>query len=219
LELPNRFKVAVPVYGGGYFPTSVFVAQGLNTLNPTDIHVWLEQYDPSRYVGKARMPMLCVNGTNDGGCYLDCYARTYRLVKNKTLSVQVGLLHGHSGRGSGMDIPETIPFIDSYIKGTKPLCSIGAATIKNDKIEAFVNLSVPVTKVYLNYTTDTAGVLMGRKWISVEASLVKNKIVCSLPPINSTMWFLSAIDDRGLKTSSEIQFVEEKLKRLVYSKQ
>jgi len=60
---------------------------------------------------------------------------------------------------------------------------------------------------------------MDRKWITVEASLVKNKIVSSLPPANSTMWFLSAMDDRGLKTSSEVQFVEDKLRRLVYSKE
>jgi dienelactone hydrolase len=217
--LDNRYKVAVPVYGGGFFPTSVFVAQQLNALNPTDINIWLKQYDPSRHVGEARMPILFVNGSNDGGCYLDSYARTYRLVKNKTLSVQVGLLHGHYGHGAGMDVKETIPFIDSYINGTKALCSIEVPTIKNDKIEALVNLSVPILKVYLNYTTDTAGILMDRKWNTVEVSLVKNKIVSSLPPINSTMWFLSAIDERGLKTSSEVQFVEDKLRRLVYSNQ
>ncbi len=216
--LDERFKVAVPVYGCGYFPTSVFVAQGLNALNPTDIHVWLNQYDPCRYVGKARMPILFVNGSNDGGLYLDSYARTYRLVKNKTISVQVGLLHGHYGHGAGWEVKETMPFIDSYINGTKPLCPIEAPAIKNDKIEALVKLNVPISKVYLNYTTDTAGVLMDRKWISVEASLVKNKIVSSLPPANSTMWFLSAIDERGLKTSSEVQFVEDKLRRLVYSR-
>ncbi len=217
--LDERFKVAVPVYGCGYFPNSVFLAQGLNALNPTDIHIWLKQYDPSQYVGKAKMPILFVDGSNDAAFYLDSYARTYRLVKNKTLSIQVGLLHGHYGHGSGMEVKETIPFINSYINGTKLLCSIGAPITKNDKIEAMVNVNVPISKVYLNYTTDTAGILMDRKWISVEASLVKNKIISSLPPTGTTMWFLSAIDERGLKTSSEVQFVEEKLRRLVYSKQ
>jgi dienelactone hydrolase len=217
--LDERFKAAVPIYGCGYFPTSVFVAQQLNASNPTDIHVWLNQYDPVRYVGKARMPILFVNGSNDGGLYLDRYARTYRLVKNKTISVQVGLLHGHYGHGAGWEVKETMPFIDSYLNGTKPLCPIETPAIKNDKIEALVKVNVPISKVYLNYTTDTAGVLMDRKWISVEASLVKNKIVSSLPPANSTMWFLSAIDERGLKTSSEVQFVEEKLRLLVYSKE
>ena len=216
--LDERFKVAVPVYGCGYFPTSVFIAQQLNALNPTDIHVWLKQYDPSHYVGKARMPILFVNGSNDGGLYLDSYARTYRLVKNKTISVQVGLLHGHSGHGTGMDIPETFPFIDSYINGTKSLCPIEAPAIKKDKVEAFVKLNVPISKVFLNYTTDTTGILMDRKWSTIKASLVENKIVSSLPPANTTMWFLSAIDARGLKTSSEVQFVEDKLVRLVYSK-
>lgn len=216
--LDERFKVTVPVYGCGYFPTSTHVAQGINALNTTDIHIWLKQYDPSRYVDKARMPVLFVNGSNDGGFYLDSYARTYNLVKNKTLSVQIGLSHGHSGHGSGMDIKETFTFIDSYINGTKPLCSIEIPAIKNNKIEAVVNLSVPVVKVYLNYTTDTTGILMDRKWVTVEAALVKNKIVSSLPPGNSTIWFLSAIDDRGLKTSGEVQFVEDKLRRLVYSK-
>ena len=81
-----------------------------------------------------------------------------------------------------------------------------------------MNLSVPVVRVFLNYTTDTTGILMDRKWVTVEAALVKNKIVSSLPPVNSTIWFLSAIDDRGLKTSGEVQFVEDKLSRLVHSK-
>jgi hypothetical protein len=105
------------------------------------------------------------------------------------------------------------------MNGTKALCRIETPTIKNNKLEAFVNQSVPISKVSLNFTTDTAGILMNRKWTTVDASLVKNKIVSSLPPVNSTMWFLSAIDNRGLKTSSEVQFVEEKLRRLVYSKE
>ena len=117
-----------------------------------------------------------------------------------------------------MDIPETFPFIDSYINGTKSLCPIEAPAIKKDKVEAFVKLNVPISKVFLNYTTDTTGILMDRKWSTIKASLVENKIVSSLPPANTTMWFLSAIDARGLKTSSEVQFVEDKLVRLVYSK-
>ncbi len=213
--LDERFQVAVPVYGCGFFPTSVSLAHGLDALNIKDRATWLRQYDPLHYVGNAKMPMLFVDGPNDPAFYLDSYARTYKLVKNKVLSIEMGLLHGHYGHGSGWEIKEPYYFIDSYLKNTKPLCKIGNPKIKGREIRYPLQSYVSVKKAYLNYTTDTASMLMNRKWNSIEIPFTKNRIISSLPPLGTTIWYNSIIDERGLITSGEVQFKDEKIKSLV----
>lgn len=215
--LVKRYKAAVPIYGCGYFPTSDNLAKGFNPLNSHDRAIWLKQFDPLNYVSKATMPMLFVNGPNDPAFYLDSYARTYKLVKNKTLSIKMGLLHGHSGNGSGWEIQEPYYFIDSYLKGTKALCKVDNPKITAKNVKYAYQASVMVKKAYLNYTIDTASILMNRKWNTVEIPFTNNMIISPLPPAKTTIWYNSIIDERGLTTSGEVRFSEDKLRRLVNS--
>ncbi len=61
-----RFKLAVPVYGCGFYDKTVF-ARELSRLPSAQAALWLNQWDPSRYLPRAGLPMLWVTGSNDFG--------------------------------------------------------------------------------------------------------------------------------------------------------
>ncbi|MBE9600204.1 S9 family peptidase [Pedobacter sp. MC2016-24] len=89
--IDDRYQAAVPVYGCGYLFENSEMRKSLDLLNAADRNTWVTQYDPSEYLAKAKMPMLFINGTNDGHFFLNSYAKTYNLVKNRNLSVKIGL--------------------------------------------------------------------------------------------------------------------------------
>lgn len=204
--LDDRFKAVVPIYGCGFFPTSPL--QSLQGLSETEKQVWIKQYDPKQYVGKAKMPVLFVNGTNDNNFYLDSYAKTYQLAKNKNLSVQIGMRHSHE---DAFKLREPYCFVDSYLKGDKPLPLIGLPSVKNRRTISRVKNGELVKNAYLNYTTDTTSNLMKREWKQAQAQVKRKKIVTPPVPGNATMWFVSCTDERNLITTGDIQFTNNKM--------
>lgn len=197
----QRFRAVVPIYGSGYFPTSKL--QALQGLSAAKKQVWIRQYDPKQYVSKATMPVLFVNGTNDNNFYLDSYAKTYALAKNKNLSIQIGMKHSHE---DGFKIPEPYAFVNSYFKQEPPLALIGKPAVRRNKTVSKIRNNVPVARAYLNYTTDTAAILMDRKWQQSDAVVKRRKIITPRIPGSATMWFVSAQDKRGFITTAPIQF-------------
>jgi len=203
--LDNRYKAAVPVYGCGYLLENSSMRTELLKLNEKDRQTWVDQYDPKHYIGKAKIPMLFVNGANDPHFYLDSYAKTYSLVKDKNLCIKIGLKHSHH---YGWSNDEIFAFINSYLNGSTPLDKIDNVILtKGPSVTAKVELHSPVVKAQLNYTTDTTKILKDRKWQSVDATMDKDQIRAPFPPMGTTMWYISVTDDRGLQTSSEIMFV------------
>ena len=205
----QRYKVAVPVYGCGYLLQNSSMRQGLLQLNEEDRQTWVKQYDPSNYIGKTKMPMLFLNGANDPHFYLDSYAKTYRLVKNRSLCIKMGLKHSHH---YGWASDEIFAFINSYLNHSAPLAVIDeSAHNENATIIAGVKYSTPISKVFLNFTQDTTSVLMKRKWESTEVKMNKNQIIAPRPPAGTTIWYLSLVDDKGLQVSGPLQFIDPKL--------
>ncbi|WP_316814969.1 alpha/beta hydrolase family protein [Pedobacter nyackensis] len=201
--IDNRYKAVVPVYGCGYLFQNSGMKKDLNTMDVESRAVWVRQYDPSRYIGKAKMPLLFVNGTNDGHFFLDSYAKTYQLVKNRNLSIKVGLKHNHS---YGWGNEEIYYFINSYINGTEPLPKLGRIEIKKDQVTAKIKSIVPVEKAYLNYTTDTNQILKDRKWERKEVTIKDSKVSLPLVSDKITIWYLSVTDNRGLQVSGELNW-------------
>ncbi len=204
----ERYKVAVPVYGCGYLLQGSSMRKGLLQLNEHDRKTWVKQYDPSNYIGKTKMPMLFLDGANDPHFYLDSYAKTYRLVKDKNLCIKIGLKHNHH---YGWANDEIFAFINSYLNKTTPLAIIGEPELKGNTITAKVRSVIPVRNAFLNFTRDTTRVLMNRKWESVAATFDKDHINAPAPPPGSTIWYLSLTDDKGLQVSGPLQFIEPKL--------
>lgn len=198
----DRYKVAVPVYGCGYLLQNSSMRAELLKLSDKDRKTWIDQYDPSRYIGKTKMPTLFLNGANDPHFYLDSYAKTYRMVKDKNISIKIGLRHSHH---HGWDNNEIFAYINSYLNKTTPLNKIEKPEHTGAGVSAKVDLHAPVVKAYLNFTRDTTSVLMNRKWESAEAT-INNDRITAVMPLGAIMWYISATDNRGLQTSSEIVF-------------
>lgn len=201
--IDNRYKAVVPVYGCGYLFHNTAMRKELDGLTKADRVAWIRQYDPSQYIGKAKMLLLFVNGTNDGHFFLDSYAKTYNEVKNKNLSIKIGLKHNHA---YGWGNPEIYTFINSCLNGTAPLPLIEKPEFKKDQITAKVKTSVALDKAYLNYTTDTTALLKDRKWQSTAISLNNNLITLPSVPSGTTIWYLSVTDERGMQVSGKLQW-------------
>lgn len=201
--IDNRYKAVVPVYGCGYLFYNTAMRNDLAKLGKTDSATWVKQYDPSQYLKKAKMPMLFVNGTNDSHFYLDSYAKTYSSVKNRNLSVKIGLKHNHS---YGWANKEIFTFIDSYLNNTAPLPVMQAPKFSGKKITAGFKAVVPVDKAYLNYTTDASALLKDKKWERIELKTENNKITLPDLPAGTRIWYLSVTDSREMEVSGDLQW-------------
>ena len=95
--LDDRFKLAVPVYGCGFLgEDSFWLSQFFRSMGHEKTMRWLSLWDASRYVGRANIPMLFVNGTNDKHYRPGSWQKTYRLVPGDvSLAYRVRMSHGH----------------------------------------------------------------------------------------------------------------------------
>ena len=74
---------------------------------------WLTLWDPSQYIGGARMPMLYCNGTNDKHFRPGSWQKTYRTQPGPhLLSLKLRMPHGHPPAG---DPKEITVFADSLL--------------------------------------------------------------------------------------------------------
>ena len=94
--LDNRFQAAVPVYGCGFLHENSAWLGDFAKMSQAHQAKWVNLWEPSRYVGSAEMPMLFVNGGNDGAYPPDSHAKTFALVHSpKYLHFVPELPHGH----------------------------------------------------------------------------------------------------------------------------
>ena len=201
----NRYKAVVPVYGCGYLFENSSMRKELDLRSPADKHTWIQQYDPSQYISKAAMPVLFVNGTNDGHFYLDSYKKTYEQVRHKYLCVKPGLKHSHH---AGWSNEEIFCFINSYLLHTPPLAVIKKSVTTKTGINARVESTIPLAAAFIHYTTDTTTLLKDKVWQTAKADVRGRRIVAALPPAGTLIWFLSVTDQRGMESSGEINFVQ-----------
>jgi len=196
--LDDQLKAAVPVYGCGFIhENSCWVETQFSQMTDARRQRWVENFDPSRYVGRAKCPMLFVDGMKDFAYPPDSLQKTYNLVQQPvTLSVQVDRQHGHI-----WTFPEVDAFIDSYLKDGLPLPKVSTMTTAKETVTAQVTAPVPVVKAELNYTTD-AGPWQKRRWETAPATVTGNTVTATLPSAGSLVYFLSLTDQRGLLVST-----------------
>ena len=206
--LDGRFKLAVPVYGCGFLHENSAPGWMLILNEKLPAHerkLWVDNLDPSAYLGQAAMPMLWVNGTNDFAYPLDSYQKSYRLPKGpRTLCVTVRMPHGHP---SGWRPVEIGLFADQHLRGGKPLAEVGPMKVKGDAVEASVKASVPIAKAGLHHTSDT-GAWQKRKWLSAPAEFAGGTVRAKLPTARPLVFFLTVTDQRGATVSAEHQVIE-----------
>jgi len=195
-----ELQVAVPVYGCGHLgDNSVWTDKSLAAMTPESRERWLLHFDPSRYLGGVRCPILFLNGATDFAYPLDSYQKSYRWVppQHRHVSVIVGLPHGHIWTFGEVDA-----FVDSALRGTTALPRVGEVRISGPIARAAVKSSTPIATATLNYTTDT-GAWQKRSWHTVPARFDRSAASADLPAERPLVGFLAVTDQRGLRVSSE----------------
>jgi hypothetical protein len=203
--LDNRFKAAVPVYGCGFLhENSVWLGQ-FEKMTAQQKDKWVRLWDPSMYVGSAAMPVLFVNGTNDFAYPLDSCAKTYGLVGRRDFRITVNMPHGHQ---EGWLPAEIGLFVDSHLRGGKPLPRILRPQIIEGQAVAKVKAETNLVSAVLHCTTET-GPINKRQWQTVVGRIEGNSVIAAAPPQETTLWFFTVTDERWAVTSSEVVFAAE----------
>ena len=197
--LDDRLKVAVPVYGCGFLHEDSFWLPVFPKMAEDRRRLWVEDFDPSRYLPRARMPVLFVNGTNDFAYPLDSYQKSYRLVKDRALCVTVKMPHGHRQGWAPVEIGL---FVDQHLRGGKPLPRVGAVRRDGNRVEVTFRAEVPVTGAALHFTTDT-GPWKERRWQTREVEVEATTARADLPEARPLVYFLTLTDGRKATVSME----------------
>ena len=198
----SGFKCAIPVYGCGYLGDNSVWLPSFEKLGKEKAGLWLKQWDPSSYLGRAAMPMLWVNGTNDFAYPMDSWQKSYRLTKSSpTLCLRIRMPHGHGAAGEN---PEEIHvFANSILKQGKPLTAITEQGASADEAWATFKSEVPITKAELSITRDT-GKWQDRKWDQIAANIdVKTNRVSAKIPADAKVFYLNLFDDRQSAVSTQ----------------
>ncbi|MFM7318379.1 MAG: alpha/beta hydrolase family protein, partial [bacterium] len=202
-SLDDRFKAAVPVYGCG------FLFEGESVQKPAIDQLgdrrqsWISQYDPSSLLGRCRVPILFINGTNDIHYPMDSYQKSFDKVPGfRQMRMQVNMPHGHQ---PGWRPEEIGLFIDSFCREGQPLAVTGEITAKDDQLHLPYKSTVPLKSAQLHYTIDT-GRRSDRKWITIDAKIGNDEITAPIPPTEANTWFMTLTDERGAMVSSPIRF-------------
>ncbi len=198
----GRFKFAAPVYGCGFLGDNSVWLGTFEQLGPERAGLWLEQWDPSRYLGDARMPTLWVTGTNDFAYPMDSLQKSYRQPQStRTLCLRVRMPHAHGGAGENPG--EIRAMADAVLRDGAPLAQVTSAGRHGRDVWVTFKSEIPIVKAELNYTTDS-GKWQDRNWQTVEATLRADagKASATLPE-GVTVYYLNLIDERDLVVSSE----------------
>ncbi len=198
----SRFKCAAPVYGCGFLgENSVWLPQ-FEKLGPDKAALWLNQWDPSSYLSRAKMPLLWVNGTNDFAYPMDSWQKSYRLPESpRTLCLRVRMPHGHGPAGEN---PEEIHvFANSILKQDKPLAAITEQGQSAEEAWAKFQSGVPITSAELAWTRDV-GKWQDRKWEQLPATVdSKAGRVSATIPAEARAFYLNLFDDRKCAVSTQ----------------
>jgi dienelactone hydrolase len=196
--LDRDLKAAVPVYGCGFLhENSCWVAPQFSKMTEERRQRWVENFDPSRYLGQVSCPMLFVNGTGDFAYPLDSYRKSYQLVQAPvSLSVAIDRPHGHI-----WTFPEVDAFIDHHLKGAPPLPALNAMVEAGGRVSAGYSSPSPLARAEFCFTHDT-GPWQKRRWETAPAEIADDRVTAALPDRRPLVGYLRVTDTRGLAVST-----------------
>jgi dienelactone hydrolase len=194
-----RFKLAVPVYGCGFYRNTVFAGE-LNKLTQEQAERWLSWWDPASYLARATMPFLWVTGSNDFAYPLDALQLSYRAASgSRALCVRLRMPHGHGGAGEN---PREIHvFADGILKRARGLPTVTASAREGTNVWATFSAESGITKAELNFTK-ADGRWQDRAWETAPARLTGNRVTAVLPE-GTRVYYLNLFDDRECAVSTE----------------
>ncbi len=196
----SRFRFAMPVYGCGFLrENSAWKSSEFGKMTAKQSDKWNKLWDPSSYLGSARMPVAFLNGTNDFAYPMDSYAKTCALVQTeKNYSIQLGMRHGHI-----FNFKEFFVFADQYLKGGAPMHAVARPEVKEGVVSAKVTSSTKIVGARLHFTTEPHPKNRERKWTTQPLAVNGNVLSGPAPPGNATAWCIEVTDERKMIASSE----------------
>lgn len=206
--IDGRFRFAAPVYGCGYLgENSHWLETVFQELPAEKVERWIALWDPSQYLGRAGMPMLFCNGTNDKHFRPDSWQKTYDEVPGDVfLSMKIRMPHSHPPAGDPMEI---LRFANAVVRDGPPLAKITAQEHKAGEAWVCWEQTVPVESVELVYTTDD-GNWVERAWRSKSADVEACWCKASTGiPAGTTAYFFNLKDAQGCIVSSEMVQVDD----------
>jgi dienelactone hydrolase len=200
----SRFKFASPVYGCGFLGDNShwLTAGSFEKLGPEKAALWLKQWDPSQYLGQARMPILWVNGTNDFAYPMDSWQKSYRLPKTEhTLCLRIRMPHGHGPAGENPG--EIHGFANQILTHGQPLARITEQGANATEAWATFKSEAPIAKAELCFTNDT-GKWQDRKWDQIPATVdsATGRITAQIPA-DAKVFYINLFDNRDYVVSTE----------------
>ena len=202
-SLDDRFKAAAPVYGCGFYDELPFFAPGMmDRLSETGVQRWMKAFDPSVYLGYARIPFLFLTGNNDTAYQLYAYRKSCALVPDslRTISIRPGMLHGHY---EGWEPDEIRCFFDGVLNGGCPLVRVGKA-VMTDSIRVPYDSRLSSLEGTFYFSNDTLSANADRAWSSIPGAIdTKRKLfVCPLPDEGYEIGFVLIRDMRRMAVST-----------------
>lgn len=198
--LDHRLKVAIPVYGCGFIYRNSPWEETLNVLPAEQRQSWIENFDPSKYLPLARVPMLWVNGTNDFHYRMDNYRDSFRLPQGpRTISIVVNRKHSHLDGWAPVEIEL---FAGQYLKAGTPLPELNGMVVRNNMVEARVRAQAPLTRAELIYTYEDPSSEKS-VWRTAPAEITAGRVRAALPDPAPRAIFLNVTDERGATVSTQ----------------
>ncbi len=195
--LDDRLKVAVPVYGCGFLHENSVWLDRFTRMSSSQRGLWVQNFDPSRYLAGVDCPILFLNGSNDFAYPMDSYQKSYELVPGaKMVSLKVRLPHGHIWSFGEVDA-----FVDSRLKGGAPLPRLGPLRVEGGVASTRVLSAESVAKGELCYTLDS-GAWQQRVWKTVPAEISGGVVRARLPEGRPMVCYLSVVDSRDLTVTT-----------------
>lgn len=205
MSLDDRFRVAVPVYGCGFLHENSAWLPIFGRMPEDERQTWIENFDPSRYLARCKIPTLWMNGTNDFAYPLDSYQKSYRSVKGpRTLCITVKMPHSHP---AGWERPEIHFFTDSILRkrqgeAAPPL--ILATGRDGEKLRLAYASDVAVLKCQAHWTTDLDKRWQERDWKTANGRVIGlSEAEIDLPQDRPCVFFATVTDKRGAVVSTE----------------
>ena len=210
--LDERLRFAVPVYGCGFLHENSAWLAILDALPPAERRAWIENYDPSRYLSQARLPMFWLNGTNDAAYPLDSYQKSLRLAPGTdVLRITVAMPHGHE---AGWAPAEIGLYADERLRGGRPLPRLRSLRVEGNVVCADAAGLDGSAQAYLHFTSD-GGDWQQRRWRSVAARVEgaagahRRALLADLPVQRPLALFMTATDARPVTVSTDLLLSDE----------
>ncbi len=204
--LDNRYKAAVPVYGCGfYFDTAgVNYRANLNKLSKSSAERWIQQYDPSNFIGQSKAKFLWITGAKDQHFNPSMFSRTYNEVVSQSIFRLIpDMPHGHY---EGAAPTEIAAFMNHYLKNDHyQLPFFESVNNNSSNIRAIVNTKETITAATLCFTKDKTLPFEKRVWETLPANVDGKKVTAQLPD-GVVMWMINIKDSKGMLVSSKYYF-------------